>query len=217
MTTRVHVANPQTPFKLLVRLLEENRISAVPIVDLRGMPLGVVSETDLLLKERRSDFDPGVLTLRRNRREHVKADGLVASDLMTAPAITVSTSTTLADAARTMHDRNVRRLVVIDDRGRIAGIVTRSDLLQVFLRSDEDLRDDIVAKVIPAILVAEAASVDVDVRSNVVTLVGQVDRRSDAEILTRVTREMDGVVGVVSQLTYRWDDMSARRWAADLR
>lgn len=217
MTTRVHVANPQTPFKLLVRLLDENRISAVPIVDLRGMPLGVVSETDLLLKERHGDFDPGVLNLRRNRREQAKADGLVASDLMTAPAITVSTSTSLADAARTMHDRNVRRLVVVDERGRIAGIVTRSDLLQVFLRSDEDLREDIVAKVIPAILVAEAASVDVDVRSNVVTLVGEVDRRSDAEILTRVTREMDGVVGVVSQLRYRWDDTSARRWAADLR
>jgi CBS-domain-containing membrane protein len=217
MTTRVHVANPQTPFKLLVRLLDENRIRAVPIVDLRGMPLGVVSETDLLLKERHGAFDPGVLNLRRNRREQAKADGLVASDLMTAPAITVSTSTSLAEAARTMHDRNVRRLVVVDERGRIAGIVTRSDLLQVFLRSDEDLREDIVAKVIPAILVAEAASVDVDVRSNVVTLAGEVDRRSDAEILTRVTREMDGVVGVVSQLTYRWDDTSARRWAADLR
>jgi CBS domain-containing protein len=219
MTTRVHVANPQTPFKLIVRLLEENRISAVPIVDLRGMPLGVVSESDLLLKERRGDFeaDAGVLHRRRNQRDHAKADAVVASDLMTAPAITVSTATTLADAARTMHERNVRRLVVVDDRGRIAGIVTRSDLLQVFLRSDEDLRDDIVAKVIPAILVADGASVDVDVRSNVVTLVGEVDRKSDADILARVTREMDGVVGVVSRLTYRWDDTSARRWAADLR
>jgi len=192
MTARVHVAGPQTPFKVLVRLLEENRISAVPIVDVRGVPLGVVSESDLLLKDRHAD--------------------LVASDLMTSPPISVSTATPLPEAARVMQKRNMRRLVVVDDRGRIAGIVTRSDLLQVFLRSDEDLRDDVVEKVIPAILVADGRDIDVDVLSNVVTLSGEVDRKSDAEILVRVTRELDGVVSVVSRLTYRWDDRAHSRF-----
>jgi CBS-domain-containing membrane protein len=197
MTSRVHVAGPQTPFKLLVRLLEENRISAVPIVDLRGMPVGVVSESDLLLKDRHAD--------------------LVASDLMTSPAISVSTTTALPDAVRLMQKRNMRRLVVVDERGRIAGIVTRSDLLQVFLRSDEDLREDVVEKVIPAILVADGRGIDVDVRSNVVTLTGEVDRKSDAEILIRVTRELDGVVGVVNRLSFRWDDIARGRFANHLR
>jgi CBS domain-containing protein len=193
MTSRVHVAGPQTQFKVLVRLLEENRISAIPIVDLRGVPVGVVSESDLLLKDRHAD--------------------LVAADLMTSPAISVTTDTSLADAARVMQKRHMRRLIVVDERGRIAGIVTRSDLLQVFLRTDEDLRDDVVEKVIPAILIADSREIDVDVQSNVVTLAGNVDRKSDAEILIRVTRELDGVVGVVNRLTYRWDDLDHSRFA----
>jgi CBS domain-containing protein len=219
MTARVHVASPQTPFKLLVRLLEENRVSAVPIVDLQGFPLGVVSESDLMLKERLTELEShrNLVHLRRQRRDRDKAEGLVAEDVMTSPAITVPADTTLSQAARTMQDRGVRRLVVVDSRGRIAGIVTRSDLLQVFLRTDEDLREDVVEKVIPAILVAQAREIEVDVRSNVVTLSGEVDRKSDADILIRVTREIDGVVAVINQMSFRWDDTAHVRAATSLR
>lgn len=218
MTTQVHFASPHTPFKLLVRLIEENRVSALPVVDEHGIPVGVVSESDLLLKERRTEFESerNPLQARLQRRARVKAEGLVARDVMSSPAITITTDTALADAARVMHERNVRRLVVIDDRGRIAGIVTRSDLLQVFLRSDEDLREDVVANVIPAILLDESRDVDVQVLSNVVTLKGLVDRKSDVEILARVTNAVDGVVGVVNKLTYRWDDTARSRFAAQL-
>jgi CBS domain-containing protein len=219
MTTRVHVASPFTAFKLLVRLIEENRVSAIPIVDRDGVPVGVVSESDLLLKERRAELESGtnLVHLRRRRSERAKAEGLVASDLMSTPPITVTADTTLAQAARTMQERNVRRLIVVDARGRIAGILSRSDLLQVFLRSDEDLRDDIVDGVIPAILLSETDTIAVDVRSNVVTLTGQVDRKSDADILARVTRDLDGVVGVVNQLSHRWDDTARARFAAPRR
>lgn len=219
MTTRVHVAGPTTPFKLLVRLIEENKISAVPIVDQRGVPIGVVSESDLLLKERRRELESesDLLHLRKRRTERAKAEGLVASDLMTSPPITVSVDTDLTHAARLMQERNVRRLIVVDQRAKIAGVVSRSDLLQVFLRTDEDLRDEVVTKVIPAILLPPAEGVDVAVRSNVITLSGEVDRKSDAEILTRLTRDLDGVVEVVNQLTYRWDDtMYARAVAGGL-
>ena len=119
MTARVHVASPVTPFKQLVRLIAENRVSAIPIVDQQGMPVGIVSESDLLLRS----AQPG---------------GRVASDLMTSSAITVPLDTRLGEAARLMRERNVRRLVVVDQRGRIAGVVSRSDLLQVLLRSDDD-------------------------------------------------------------------------------
>jgi CBS domain-containing protein len=118
MTSHVHVAGPQTPFKLLVRLIEENRVSAIPIVDDQGVPIGVVSETDLLLKERRS------------RGVRAKAEGVLACEMMTSPAISIPATIGLAQAARLMQDRNVRRLVVVDARGKIAGIVTRSDLPQ---------------------------------------------------------------------------------------
>ncbi len=219
MTKSVHVAGPQTPFKMLVRLIDENRISAVPIVDVRGMPLGVVSESDLLMKERQTDLtnEAGFLEVRRHRHEKAKAEGLVAGDLMTSPAVTVPLDARLTDAARTMHERNLRRLVVVDDRGKIAGIVTRSDLLQVFLRSDEDVLDDVVERVIPSILVTEPSEIEVDVRANVVTLSGEVDRKTDAEIITRVTREIDGVVGVINRLTYRWDDTTRSHSVSPLR
>lgn len=208
MTKQVHVASPVTPFKLLVRLIEENRVSAIPIVDQGGIPVGIVSEADLLLKERQSEIasSSSLFHARRRRIDLAKAEGIIASDLMSSPPITIASDATLTQAARQMQERNVRRLVVIDDRGRIAGIVSRSDLLQVFLRTDEDLREDVVEKIIPAILIDQASPIEVQVRANVVTLSGEVDRKSDSEILGRLTRDLDGVVGVVNQLAYRWDD-----------
>ena len=207
MTTMVHIAGPQTPFKLLVRLIEENRVSAIPIVDQRGMPIGIVSEADLLLKERRSELEhPDLAHARKRREERTKADAVVASELMTSPPITVPVTTTLPEAARLMQERNVRRLVVVDGGGRIAGIVSRSDLLQVFLRTDEDLRREVREVLIPAVLLEATNGVHVDVRWNVVTLSGEVDRLSDARILARMTGDMDGVVSVIDNLTFRWDD-----------
>lgn len=207
MTSRVHVASPLAPFKLLVRLIEENRVSAIPIVDESGAPVGIVSESDLLLKQRRLELEStrDLLHLQKGRRNRAKAAGMVASDVMTSPAITVASDTSLGEAARLMQQANVRRLIVVDSRGRIAGIVSRSDLLQVFLRSDEDLREEIVGTLIPSILLSDH-SVAVEVSWNIATLSGEVDRKSDTELLTRLTRELDGVVGVVDRLTYCWDD-----------
>jgi len=210
MTTRVHVASPETPFKTLVRLIEENRISAVPIVDHRGIPIGVVSESDLLFKERREELETkaDLLHPRRRQRERAKADGLVAADVMTSPPITVSSGSLLVEAARVMQRRNVRRLVVVNERGRISGVVSRSDLLQVFLRSDEELLGEIVDNVIPALMLTPEHPIAVDVSDNVVTLRGEVDRKSDVEVLGRLTQELDGVIGVVNQLSYRWNDIA---------
>jgi CBS domain-containing protein len=208
MTARVHVASPLAPFKLLVRLIEENRVSAIPIVDQTGLPVGIVSESDLLLKERRLELESSrdLLHGHKRRDERTKAAGTVASEVMTSPAITVPSQTSLSEAARLMHERNVRRLVVVDERGRIAGIVSRSDLLQVFLRSDEELREEIVSRLIPAVLLSLADAIGVEVSWNIATLSGEVERKSDAEILTRLTKELDGVVAVVDQLRYRRDD-----------
>jgi CBS domain-containing protein len=208
MTRRVHVASPLTPFKLLVRLIEENRVSAIPIVDQQGIPVGVVSESDLVLKERRHELESkrDIVHPLKHRKIRAKADGLVASDLMTSPAITIESAAGLSQAARRMQERNLRRLVVVDERGRIAGVVSRSDLLQVFLRTDEELRDEVKDQLIPSILIDAPRAIGVDVRWNVVTLSGVVDRKSDAQILIRLTRELDGVVDVIDQLKYDWDD-----------
>jgi len=106
MTRHVHVAGPEAPFKTLVRLIEENRVGAIPIVDQQGVPIGIVSEADLMLQ------------------------GNVASDVMTSPATTVAAESLVSEAARLMQNRTVRHLVVVDRRGRIAGIVSRSNVLR---------------------------------------------------------------------------------------
>lgn len=212
MTSRVHVATPSAPFKHLVRIIEENRISAIPIVDQQGVPIGIVSESDLLLKERRRELESSIGLIHPHERRHqrAKAEGTIASDLMTSPAITITTDTGLSQAARLMDERKVRRLVVVDERGRIAGIVSRRDLLQVFLRTDEELREEVAGALIPALMLSSPENVGVQVRLNVVTLSGDVDRKSDAEILARLTTELDGVVHVVDKLTYRWDDTATK-------
>ncbi|MFI5282940.1 MAG: CBS domain-containing protein [Candidatus Dormibacterales bacterium] len=211
MTNQVHVAGPQTPFKLLVRLIEENKVSAIPIVDQDGTPVGIVSEADLLLKERRRELESRLDPFhpQRRRTEKAKAEGSVASELMTSPPLTISADATLTEAARLMQERNIRRLIVVDARGKIAGVVSRSDLLQVFLRGDEEFRDEILGSLVPAVLLTPDEPIEVEVRYNVVTLKGVVDRKSDAQILTRKARELDGVVEVVDRLTYRWDDTAA--------
>lgn len=216
MTTSVHVASPLTPFKLLVRLIEENRVSAIPIVDQQGVPIGIVSEADLLLKEQRHELESerDLVHPRRRQQLRAKAAASAASELMTSPPITVLTGASLAEAARLMQERKVRRLVVVDGRGKIAGIVSRSDLLRVFLRTDEELREEIVGTLIPALLWPAPAGLAVDVLSNVVTLSGEVDRKSDAEILARSARGLDGVVGVLNELSYRWNDSTGVRLEA---
>jgi CBS domain-containing protein len=208
MTTSVHVASPSTGFKMLVRLIEENRISAIPIVDSQGVPVGIVSESDLLMKESSDPTNAFDVLLQRKHR--AKADGVIASDVMTSPVVTVALDTPIAQAARVMRERNVRRLVVVDTRLRIAGIVSRSDLLKVFLRTDGDLRDEVLHKLIPAVVPTEACAVEVEVESNIITLSGHVDRRTDVEILGRLARELDGVVNVINQLSFRWDDRRQR-------
>ena len=211
MTSRVHFARRMTPFKRLVQLIEENKISAVPIVDAQGMPVGIVSESDLLFKERRQELESAQSLLHplRRREQLAKAVGVVAHEIMTRPPITIRSDITLPQAARLMQDRNVRRLVVVDERGKIVGIVSRSDLLQVFLRTDGELRDVVLSTIIPSLLTPAPETINVTVHWNVVTLSGEVDRKIDAEILTRMTRDLDGVVDVVDRLSYRWDDSAA--------
>ena len=114
MTARVHVAGALTPFKHLAQLIEDNRIRVIPIIDRQGMPIGVVSESDLQL----------------DGEDRARTDHVTASDLMTSPAITVPNGAPVTDALRIMDQRNLSRLVVVDERGRIAGIVSRGDLLR---------------------------------------------------------------------------------------
>jgi CBS domain-containing protein len=205
MTRDVVTARTETPFKELVDLLATRRIGALPVLDGERV-VGVVSQTDLLHKLDLPENGLGMRLFGRGRRARDKAAGDVAGDLMTAPAVTVTPATTLAAAARLMARRRVTHLPVLDDADRLVGIVARHDLLSPYLRPDGELRDEISREVVERSLLLGPTDVTVAVDDGVVTLHGTVDRRSTALIAVRLTRGFAGVVDVVDELRWKYDD-----------
>ncbi|MCH0565721.1 MULTISPECIES: CBS domain-containing protein [unclassified Streptomyces] len=213
MTTDVVRADYGTPFKEVARLLADHRISGLPVVDEDDQVIGVISETDLMIHQAAvpDPFQPephhrlAALTS-AGRRRSTKAAARTAGQLMSEPPVTVHASDTIVEAARTMAQRHVERLPVLDEEERLVGIVTRRDLLQVFLRPDADIRDEVIEEVLVGTLWLAPRSVDVSVTEGVVTLSGRLERRSETEIAVSMTRQIDGVVGVVGDLTWNLDD-----------
>jgi CBS-domain-containing membrane protein len=172
----------------------------VPVVDTFERVTGVVSEADLLRKiEYAGDEAPRLFDGRRRRGERGKALAGTVSELMSAPAVTVPAGTPIADAARLMDGENVKRLPVVDDLGRLVGIVTRGDLLKVHLRPDGDIREEVDA-------VVRDEEVTAGVADGVVTLQGRVAAAATAEELVRMTRRVPGVVEVIDHIRHDYDD-----------
>jgi CBS domain-containing protein len=212
MTRRVATVQVGAPFKEVARLLAERKISAVPVLDGDGKLAGIVSEADLLRKEQY--HEDAMPTRRRfgSRRERVfraKARGDFAGDVMTTPAITVGPEATVVEAAKLMIEQDVKRLPVVDSDGCLVGIVSRADLLWVFLRPDDEIAEEIRTDVFARILLQEP-TYTVTVNNGMVLLSGKLDRRSTVEIAERLVRAVDGVVDVVNGLTYRVDDGDKR-------
>ncbi|GAB3809242.1 CBS domain-containing protein [Micromonospora zhanjiangensis] len=208
MTPDVATVRADTPYREIVDVLTGRRVSAVPVVDEFRHVLGVVSESDLLHKVELAGepHERRVFEGRRRRAARTKADAAVAADLMTAPAMTAMPHTWLVSAARTMNREQVKRLPVTDDLGRLVGIVTRGDLLKVHLRPDADIRRDVVREVLNRVLAVEEGAVQVTVVDGVVRLAGQLDRRTSVEIAGRLAAQVSGVVEVVNDLGYDFDD-----------
>jgi CBS-domain-containing membrane protein len=222
MTTSVVSVAEHTTFKEIADLLADHDISAVPVVDPSGRVLGVVSESDLLYKVAFADrTDLGRLVaghLPRVARD--KAAAIHAGSLMTAPATTITSDASVVRAARMMDAARVKRMPVVDTEGRLIGIVSRQDLLKVYLRSDDQIATDVTDQVLRHVLWVAPPEVSVSVEDGIVTLQGELDRRSLVPIAVRLTRAVDGVVDVVECLTYRWDDtetVAARRWYEPVR
>lgn len=208
MTVEVVAVRPSTPFRDLVRLLERHRISALPVVDDDGRPVGIVSEADLLVKEGypHGAQDVGMVDAVRYRRRLSKALGATAAEVMAAPVLTVAVGASVVDAARLMVREGVKRLPVVDDEGKLAGIVTRADLLKVFLRPDPAIGWEVEHEVVRERLGFAPGSVGVEVRDGVVSLRGEVERRSQVPALIRHVQAVEGVVEVDAELTWRVDD-----------
>ncbi|WP_367325308.1 CBS domain-containing protein [Streptomyces sp. HUAS ZL42] len=200
MTRAVAAVGRRAAFKDIVRIMQDRKVSALPVVDAANRVVGVVSEADLLPKEEFRDSDPDRYTQLRRLSDLAKAGSVTAEELMTSPALTVQADATLAQAARTMARARVKRLPVVDEGGRLAGVVSRADLLKVFLRDDEEIAEEVRREVVAYLFPAPASAVRCEVREGVVVLVGRVRDRSLVPVAARLVRAVEGVVDVRFEL-----------------
>ncbi|MCY0922528.1 MULTISPECIES: CBS domain-containing protein [unclassified Streptomyces] len=183
MTAAVISIDRSTTFREIVKLLAAYDITGLPVVDEDDRVVGVVSESDLIARTART-----------------------AADIMSAPAVTVRAQESVAEAGQLMTRRGVERLPVTDGEERLIGIVSRRDLLRVFLRPDAEIRRHVSEDVLSDTIGAPTGAVDVHVLDGVVTLTGRLERQSQIALALRLAARLDGVVAVVDELTARTDD-----------
>lgn len=210
MNKDVIAVTPETTLKEVATLLVEHRISGVPVIDGDRKVMGVVSEADILLKEQAAEPEPRVLRwlLDGLILEPDKIEARSAREAMTSPAITIGSEKDVYQAAREMSQCAVKRLPVVDREGALVGIVTRSDLVKAFARSDDEVAREIEDMTRDTLWI-EDERLQIRVQDGEVRLSGKLERRIDAELLARFVSRVPGVVSVRSTLRWEWDDRKA--------
>ena len=200
MTHTVVAVGRDASFKEIVRTMQQWKVSALPVLEGEGRVIGVVSEADLLPKEEFRDSDPARMEQLQRLSDLAKAGATTAEQLMSTPAVTVHADATLAQAARAMAHAHVKRLPVIDAEGHLVGVVSRGDLLKVFMRGDEDIEEEIRRDIIGLLFPSGSPPVDVTVDQGVAVLRGRMPDASLVPIAVRLTRAVEGVVDVECEL-----------------
>jgi CBS domain-containing protein len=200
MTREVITVGVDTPIGQIAGLLDREGISAVPVTTSTGGVLGVVSQADLLVGVADGERDNP-----RGGRPRGRAAAVRAGDLMTTPALSIDADASLTEAARTMQNRNVRRLLVTGPQGRLLGVVSRGDLLRPYARNDAAIRREVEATLRRRLWI-RPEQVGVRVHDGTATLTGAVGRKSTADIVTRVVTGVPGVTKVDNRTRYDFDD-----------
>ncbi|WP_435848756.1 CBS domain-containing protein [Streptomyces lavendulae] len=200
MTTKVIAVTPSTGFKDIATAMERWKVTALPVIEGEGHVVGVVSEADLLPKEEFHEHRPGLIEQMRRLGDTAKAGSTRAENMMTTPAVTIRPDATLPQAARLMADRRIKHLPVVDADGTLKGVVSRADLLKVFLRSDEELAAEIRRTVVDRLFPLSRESVKVTVTEGIATLTGHVRDSHLIGMADRLARSVEGVVQVRCRL-----------------
>ncbi len=201
MTTSVVTVDRITPYKEIARLLAEHQISGLPVLTMGRHVAGVVSEGDLLAARDRNPLASG--RWRRWLSSRTQHHGRTAEQLMTSPAVTTHPAASIPAAARLMNAHHVRRLPVVDPDGKLIGIVSRRDLLSVFLRPDADIARQ-VGEILTELLPGGPTGIEVGVHNGVVTLTGQPELAAEEDLIpvaVRLAWDVDGVVDVVDKVS----------------
>ena len=210
MSAPVVTVTPETSLHEVARLLSEHGISGLPVLDTDGTCIGVVSEGDVLVKQlgRPAPRRPleWLLGPRPDAEEERRRSATTAREAMTAPPVTIGPDRPLRITAELMVRHGVNRLPVLDT-GRIVGIVTRADLVRAYLRQDAEIETAVRRDVLEHTMWLDPSAFDIRVGEGIVHLAGSVDRRSTARIIAKLTGLLEGVSGVESRLTWRFDDL----------
>lgn len=203
MTREVASVGADATLKQVAELLVERGVAGVPVVDADDRVLGVVSESDIVVKGVTRSH-AGELLAQLSGRETAderRLNAVTAYEAMTEPAITIDRYSPLSEAARIMLDAGVNRLPVLDG-GRLAGIVSRADLVRAFVRPDGEIWEELRAEVAARRLARSVDDLDIDVRGGQVTIRGQVTSPETVQLLEVTARHVPGVVSVdCSQVT----------------
>ena len=192
MTTEVVAVRRGATFKDMAAALRRYRVSALPVIDDQEKVIGIVSEADMLAKEVPLGLIDGLV----HHREVRKAAGLTAGDLMTHPAVTVRPDDSVEHAARLMYNLRIKRLPVVDAGGGLVGVISRTDLLAVYDRPDEQIREEIEG------LILREFPLAVTVQDGVVTLQGSPETAALGHHIVGKVRHVQGVVAVRDRLSY---------------
>ncbi|WP_416979332.1 CBS domain-containing protein [Streptomyces sp. T028] len=208
MTAKVVAVVRDATYKDVVEATAKWNVSALPVIEGDNRVVGVVSEADLLPKQELRDSDPTRLEALLRASELGKASGVIVGDLMTAPAVCVRPEATLAEAARLMGTKHVKRLPVVDGDGRLIGVVSRCDILKGFLRSDTAIQREVRHEVVSA-LFPDEPSLQVSVARGVVTVTGHLRDTSLVPTALRLVHAVEGVVDVRFDLTAPAEELPA--------
>ncbi|MFH8371731.1 CBS domain-containing protein [Streptomyces sp. NPDC018031] len=210
MTLTVVAVGRQAPFKEIARTMAQWDVSAVPVLEGEGRVVGVVSEADLLPVEASRYGAAEAVTEATGPAAPAGPGVPTAEGLMTAPAVTVPAGATLAQAARVMAVHRVKRLPVVDDAGMLQGVISRGDLLKVFLRPDEELAEEVREAVVAPLFAALRGQVTVAVEDGVVTLDGHAVDSALLALAVRLARTVEGVVDARARLVHGPDPRAAK-------
>jgi CBS domain-containing protein len=205
MTKDVVSVGKDALLKDAARTLVERGVTGMPVLDVAGEVVGVISEADIIAKETQPRARRRALDWLLEPRDHWLDDRFAArtvADAMSAPAITISADSAVAEAANIMVAEGVNRLPVVVD-GELVGIVTRADLVRAFSRSDDEIRTEIRDEVISRVFWLDPTHFTVEVKDGVVTITGQVETEADVRLLPELVRRLPGVVAVEANVTAR--------------
>lgn len=222
MSTALLTVERGTPVRDVIRLLIDNRISGVPVVE-DGAVVGIISEGDLILRERAYRQRGGMAFLAQQlfedheklAVEYRKAHGLVAEDVMSGPVITILPGTPVEEIAHLMAERQIKRVPVVEG-GKLVGIVSRGDVLRAAYErlltledgqprrapSDKEIVDELLAELRDEPW-AEVSHIRPICHDGQVTLQGEVESEAEREAIEIAARGLVGVRGVANELVIR--------------